>query len=167
MCERFEERSMVDVIEEFNKLKQTRSVESYQVRFEELRSLLIQHNPHLSETYFVSSYLRGHNEELRPMVKVLRPQTVEQAAESARLQELAVEALLKKQRQQTKGMVAGASISGGKGYAREPMKVSNGSRGGVGTGSLSYGDQLREQRRLAGLCFRCGDKYHVRHQCKR
>ena len=73
MCERFGERSMVDVIEEFNKLKQTRSVESYQVRFEELRSLLIQHNPHLSETYFVSSYLSGLNEELRPMVKVLRP----------------------------------------------------------------------------------------------
>lgn len=86
----------MDVIEEFNKLKQTDSVETYQVRFEELRSLMLQHNPHLSETYFVSNYLSGLNEELRPMVKVLRPQMMEQATENARLQELAVEALLKK-----------------------------------------------------------------------
>jgi len=67
---------MIDIIEEFNKLKQTGSVESYQMRFEKLRSLMIQHNPYLSETYFVSSYLSGLNDELRPMVKVLRPQIV-------------------------------------------------------------------------------------------
>jgi len=83
--ERFGERSMVDIVEEFNKLKQVKSVESYQKRFEELMSLMIHHNPHLSEAYFVSSYLSGLNDELRPMIKVLRPRTVEQASESARL----------------------------------------------------------------------------------
>ena len=101
---------------------------------------MIQHNPHLSEIYFVSSYLSGLNEELRPMVKVLRPQIVEQVAESARLQELAVEALLKKQKQQTRGMGVGASNMGGKGYAREPAKVNNGSRSGGGTSLLPFGD---------------------------
>ena len=37
VCERFRKKSMVDVIEEFNKLKQTGSVESYQVHFEEFK----------------------------------------------------------------------------------------------------------------------------------
>ena len=71
---------MVDIVDEFNKLRQTGSVENYQKRFEELRSLMIQHNPHPSETYFVSSYLSGLNYGLRPMVKVLKPQSMEQAS---------------------------------------------------------------------------------------
>lgn len=64
---------MADIVEEFNKLKQLGSVETYQKCFEELRSYMIQHNPYLTEAYFVSSYLSGLNDELRPMVKVLRP----------------------------------------------------------------------------------------------
>ena len=55
-CVRFGERSMEDIVEEFSKLRQIGNVESYQKRFEELRSFMIQHNPHLSEAYFVSSY---------------------------------------------------------------------------------------------------------------
>ena len=101
------------------------------------------------------------------MVKVLRPQTIEQAAESACLQELVVTALLKKQRQQLRGMVAGASNLGGKGYSWESVKVYNGSKNVVGSSSVNFGEQLREQMRLVGLYFRYGDKYHPRHQCKR
>ena len=109
LCEQFGERSMMDVVEEFNKLRQTSNVESYQKCFEELRSLMIQHNPHLSETYFVSSYLGGLNDKLRPMVKVLRPQSVEQASKNARLQELVVGALMRKQRPQMRGEVVRSS----------------------------------------------------------
>jgi len=28
-------------------------------------------------------------------------------------------------------------------------------------------DKIFEQRRIAGLCFKCGDKYSPRHQCKK
>ena len=34
MCERFGENSMIDVIEEFNKLRQERSVVDYEIQFE-------------------------------------------------------------------------------------------------------------------------------------
>ena len=40
-------------------------------------------------------------------------------------------------------------------------------KGVAGQGTAPSGDQLREQRRLAGLCFRCGDKYHPGQPCKR
>ena len=60
----------MDVIEEFNKLRQTGDVGAYQRRFEELRSLMINHNPYLSEAYFVSSFMTGLSNELRPMVNV-------------------------------------------------------------------------------------------------
>ena len=126
LCGRFGERSMANIVEEFNKLKQSRSVEMYQKCFEELRSYMIQHNTYLTEAFFVSSYLSGLNDELRPMVKVLRPQTVAQASEDARLQELVVEALLKKQRQQRKGMVAGTQNGVERYFSREVGKGTNG-----------------------------------------
>lgn len=97
------------------------------------------------------------------MVKMMRPRTVEQASESARLQETLVEVMMKKQRQQQRGMVLGISNVGGKNYNQEVMK---GKQVG-GSSSVPYEEQLGEQRRLAGLCFRCGDKYYQGHQCKR
>ena len=53
LCERFRDKSMRDIIEEFNKLKQNGTMQTYQLKFEELRSLIMVHNPHLSEEYFV------------------------------------------------------------------------------------------------------------------
>lgn len=52
---------------------------------------MINNDPHLSEAYFVSSFLSGLGDDLRP-------RTVEQAAKNARLQEMVVEALMRKQR---------------------------------------------------------------------
>ena len=79
---------MMDVVEKFNKLKQEGLVQAYQLKFEELRSLMLIHNPHLMEDYFVSSFTSGLSDELRPTVKMLQPQIVKQVAESARLQGL-------------------------------------------------------------------------------
>ena len=48
---------MTDVVEEFNKLKQDGSVMEHQIQFEELRSLMLNSQPALTEQYFVSSFL--------------------------------------------------------------------------------------------------------------
>ena len=44
----------------------------------------------------MSSFLSGLSDNLKPMVKMIRPGIVEQVVESARLQEMVVEALIKK-----------------------------------------------------------------------
>ena len=85
LCTRFGDKSLRDVIEEFNKLKQEGTMQAYQLKFEELRSLMVVHQPHLTEEYFVSSFISGLGDEVRPMVKMMQPGTVEQAADSARL----------------------------------------------------------------------------------
>lgn len=74
MCRRFGEKTRSDVIEEFNKLKQNGTVEEYQTRFEELRSLLSLSHPYLDEEYFVSSFISGLEELIRLAVKMLYPQ---------------------------------------------------------------------------------------------
>ena len=80
LCERFGDRNMMDIVEEFNKLRQEGTIQNYQLRFEELKLLMINFNPHLTEAHFVSSFISGLSEELRPMVKMLQPKMNKQAA---------------------------------------------------------------------------------------
>ena len=94
-CERFGDQNMLDEVE-FNKLQQEGTVQTYQSKFEEVKSLMIILYPYLTEGYFISSFVSGLSEELRLTVKMQQPRTVKQAAECARLQELTVEALMKK-----------------------------------------------------------------------
>lgn len=51
----------------------------------------------------MSSFISGLNEEVRPKIKMFQPKTVQKAVECARLQELTVEALVKKQKGVNKG----------------------------------------------------------------
>ena len=49
LCERFGEKSMADIVEEFSKLKQEGTIVEYQARFEELRSIVCTVQPRLTE----------------------------------------------------------------------------------------------------------------------
>ena len=69
----------------------------YQVRFEELRSLMLILQPSLTEWYFVSSFISGLKDELRSIVKKMMPATVKQVAKKTRFQERALKAIFRKQ----------------------------------------------------------------------
>ena len=45
LCEKYGDRSMMDVLEKFNKLMQEGTVQTYQLKFEELKSLMLNLNP--------------------------------------------------------------------------------------------------------------------------
>lgn len=85
LCTQFGERTKIDVIEKFNKLKQKGTVEEYQVRFEELRSLLSLSHPSMDKAYFVSNFMSGVDDQICPMVKMLYPTSVGQVVERAHL----------------------------------------------------------------------------------
>lgn len=85
LCRRFGDAGQRDSVEEFNKLVQTGSALEYQERFEELQNLLRIRVPNLSESYFVSCFPSGLNEELRASVKSHSPMTLLEAFEKARL----------------------------------------------------------------------------------
>ncbi|XP_071906170.1 uncharacterized protein [Coffea arabica] len=98
LCERFSGKGSRDVIEEFNKLQQKGAVEEYEEKFEELKTLMLLRNPKLDELYFVSSFISGLKEEIRPMVKMFKPQTLAKAFEVAELQECSLEVQAKHSR---------------------------------------------------------------------
>ena len=85
-------------MEEFNKLIQDKSVDDYIERFEELRSLMSALNPSLAESYYVSSFISGLKEDIKPMLKILKPSNVLMAFEQARWQEESNNALTRRSR---------------------------------------------------------------------
>jgi len=76
LCERLGERGMMDIVEEFNRLKQEGMVQEYQLKFEELKSLMFSRNAFMIEEYIVSSFVGGLNDEIRSVVKMLKPKTM-------------------------------------------------------------------------------------------
>lgn len=65
-------------VEKFNKLVQE-EVEEYVDRFDELKFLMCALNPSMLEAYYISSFLSGLKEYIRPMLKILKPATPMQA----------------------------------------------------------------------------------------
>ncbi len=63
--------------------KQYGSVESYQEKFEELRTQLLCHNPQLTEEHFISCYISALREDLIPFLDIAHPNTLEKAYSQA------------------------------------------------------------------------------------
>jgi len=96
LCRRFGSKD--DIVEEFNKLIQDENMDEYIERFEELRSLIGALNPLLPEAYYVSSFISGLKDEIKLMLKILKPARVIVTFKQARWQEDANNALTKKTR---------------------------------------------------------------------
>nr|XP_027071904.1 uncharacterized protein LOC113696724 [Coffea arabica] len=120
MSRRFGDLGDEDGVEEFNKLQQSSTVMAYQEKFEELRAIVLLRNQGLSESYFVSSYLSGLQEELKALVKMHKPQTLQEAFEVARWQEKALEVIFKKSRASNRHP-SQLSSSGGMSPHRPPV----------------------------------------------
>ena len=91
LCTRFAYAAHENVIGDFNKLCQGSTIGAYQERFESLKSLVLAKNKHLTEQYFVDSFLSGLKDEIKITVQMFGPKTLSHAFSLAKLQEAALE----------------------------------------------------------------------------
>lgn len=140
---------MEDIVEEFNKLTQTGTVDELLARFEDLKAQMIMSNPTLNESHFLSSFMGALREEIKFAVKMFKPATLSVAIEQARLQEKAIEAVQKKTRTVNKGPV----ISSVPSLARPISLPTNKST------PLRLSTEVYEYRKTNKLCFKCGEKF--------
>jgi len=91
---------------------------------------------------------------------------MQEAAKGASLQEMMFEALLKKQRGQNKGLVPGSWQYGRTSVGKETLRLGTEVKPPAPQ-NPPYKNKLMEQRRQASLCFKCGDKYTLGHQCQK
>lgn len=78
---RFRDDGPGKIVEQFNKL------EDYVDEFESTRSLVLQNNHVLSESYILDSFIGGLKPSIKPFAKAFKPTTIAQVVEYARLQE--------------------------------------------------------------------------------
>lgn len=63
------------------------SVDEYVEKFKELESLMHGLNPSLPESYYISSFVSGLKEDIKLMLKILKPMALTIAFEQAKWQE--------------------------------------------------------------------------------
>lgn len=68
-------------------MRQNGTIIEYQEHFEELKSQVMLTLPHLPKAYYKSVFTSGLKEEIKPIVKIIKPTTLANAFRVAILQE--------------------------------------------------------------------------------
>jgi hypothetical protein len=151
VLDRFESKSTMGLVGEFNKLKQWADVESYRNKFEELKLLMQRENPTLDELYFINSYLSGLREDLRLCVLSCRPKTLKETYEASIYQELLIEHKKKLR----------LSLNN----KPQPMMQSKGSSSFRNQNHLNTKNNPSNAK-TSKECYRCGLPWVPGHRCK-
>lgn len=86
LCSRFGEEVLEDVAEEIMRMRQEGTMEECQDKFEDIRIRLERLMPNPGESYFLSSFIGGLRDDVRPMVRMMQPSTLAQAFKVAKFQ---------------------------------------------------------------------------------
>ncbi|KAF3649019.1 hypothetical protein FXO38_17877 [Capsicum annuum] len=159
LISRFGEILVEDVVEEFNKLSQTGTIDEFLGRFEDLKAQMLIRNPALNEAHFLSSFIGALKEEIRFAIKMFKPTTLKGAIEKARMQEMAIEAALRRNKSAIKSNQTLVNAGG------SANKILN--NPAIRTNTFRISPEVYDYRKTNHLCFKCGDKYGLRHICKK
>ena len=128
------------------------TVAEYKAAFEQLVYSIRLYDKTISEPFLISQFILGLKEELRAAVEIQLPDTVTRAATLAVIQE----GLLLRQKKTSYKLPSPKHPAVGK---SDPATSTT-------AGELWKARQLKEYRKLNGLCFKCGEKFSPGHKCK-
>jgi hypothetical protein len=123
-------------------LRQLGTLDNYVHEFEQARYGVAVHNAQYDETFFVTHFVRGLKFELQDVVQVQVPTTVDRAILLAQIQHVVLPYLIQQQ--------------------ALPKGDDKGQQGA----DLTRERQLRDFRRLSGLCYACGERFELGHIAK-
>lgn len=84
---RFRDDGAGNIVEQFNKLQQTGQLEDYIDEFEGVRSMMLQYNHVLPDSYVLDSFIGGLKSTVKPFVKAFKPNSIAEVIDYARLKE--------------------------------------------------------------------------------
>lgn len=165
LLERFQEGEGENIIGDFNKLQQEGSVEEYRDKFEELKSFMTHFHRALPEEYYIKSFISGLKPDIRDMVMILKPLSLPQAINIAKLQE----STLERQKVGSKGPLRAYSQNPQplKAVRTTPLEPVRGLIEPRATITKRLSNEEVEERKKKGLCFNCDEKYVYGHKCKK
>lgn len=136
------------------KLRQQQSLPEYNKEFEEVRYRVAMHNSELDDIFFVEQYVKGLKFDLQGLVQAALPTSVNRAMVLAEIQQ---DHLDKARNRTGKAPFQYKSLASTSKAESQPMPV---------TADLSKERQVREYRRLHGLCYACGERFEPGHLAK-
>ncbi|KAJ3698219.1 hypothetical protein LUZ61_001924 [Rhynchospora tenuis] len=151
-------------IEEFKRCHQVSKVEEYVKQFERIKSRVLQVTGAFSEEDFMVGFVSGLREDIRGMVKLLKPPTLIDAYEYALQYEETQDSQSRRLRMSNKQTVIPANTANRNKPVEWKREGSN--TGGGYKGSNSNTNKLSlEQKRALGLCYNCHERYFPGHKC--
>ncbi|KAJ3705864.1 hypothetical protein LUZ61_009569 [Rhynchospora tenuis] len=153
-------------IEEFKRCHQVNKVEEYIKQFEKVRMRVMQVTNAFSENDFRIGFVSGLKEEIRSMVKVFKPTTLEDAYEFAQQYEEAQEAQQRRVRIGFKNNNSGnqSQVKRGTADTRKEWGPPNNAIK-PWQNQQPYRNPNYESKKPLGPCHYCGEKYFYGHKC--
>lgn len=170
---RFQELGNDDIVGEFNKLGQVGTVVDYQEVFEELKTLVLDKNHHLTKEY-TSSFISGLKEELKLHVLMFAPKTLSHAIFPSRMQETLLDTAAKKRSTNRPPPIQVSSYNTNKSFSSPvtiPRLFSKGNNPSIYNNTpqfplikrLTFAEM--KATREKGLYYNCDEVYLEGHKC--
>jgi hypothetical protein len=111
-------------------------------------------NSLLPESYYISSFISGLKEDIKPMSKILKPVTLMTTFDQAKWQKESNNVLARKNKFMPRPAAVGRPIGNLQtNYVNDNQQ------------KQKVPETMYEQRRRLGQCFKCGDKFIPGHKC--
>lgn len=155
ICKRFGPKT-ASIEEEFKLLRQVGGVDEFTEKFEEMRSLMMQVYPYLTEQYFLNNYVSSLKRVVRCFVRIAQPRTLLEVYWFAKEYEEGQKApdFYPKTTNQQRGLPF-KSIEGVKSGQAENVR-------GLANPKTHEWNKAKENK----SCWKCGDPWHPGHKCK-
>ncbi|XP_074346216.1 uncharacterized protein LOC141684986 [Apium graveolens] len=174
LISRFRDDSAGKIGEQFNKLQQTGLLEDYIDEFEDVRSLMLQYNHVLPDSYVLDSFVGGLKATVKPFVKAFKHANIVDAIEYARLKEESLVVSYKSTKpnnystysQPKTGQNIPLLANTGPPLLPTP-KFKQGSDTVKGNNKFRFiPADVRAEKIAKGPCYYCDQSYERGHKCK-
>ncbi|KAJ4753430.1 polyprotein [Rhynchospora pubera] len=151
-------------IEEFKRCHQVSKVEDYVKQFERIKSRVLQVTGAFSEDEFLVGFISGLREDIKGMVKLLKPPSLIDAYEYALQYEETQDSQSRRLRMGMKQNITSPNPVS-KNKPVEWKKEGANTNGGYKGGNYNQNKMSLEQKRALGLCYNCHERYFPGHKC--
>ncbi|KAJ1694545.1 hypothetical protein LUZ63_011243 [Rhynchospora breviuscula] len=152
-------------IEEFKRCHQTNKVDEYVKQFERIKSRVLQVTCSFSKDDFLMGFISGLREDIRGMMKLLKPPSLMDAYDYALQYEETQESQSRRMRMGVKQSVTLNNTAMRK-RPEEWKREGSNNTGGYKGGNNNNNNKLSlEQKTALGLCYNCHERYYPGHKC--
>jgi len=175
VLERFGKDQHELLIRQLFHIKQTGQVQEYADKFTSIVDGLIAYGKNTDPIYYAMKFVDGLRDDIRTVVHMQRPSTLDTAVVLALLQEEMLDTSRKKELRRPDQMQWGRlpprappplptpPVRGER--PDRPAAAAGGAEDRRGRGVDAKLNTLRDYRRACGLCIRCGEKWSSDHRC--